>query len=258
MRSTVAKLWQRRHLLWVLTTANLKRQNKNTVLGYLWWLLDPIMMTGVYYLLVAVVFDRGGDNQPFLLFLLCGLLAWKAFSGSVSQSIGILTSQAGIIRAIGFPKAVLPLSLVLSNTVFFAFGLLVAAVVALAYAPEHGTWPGWSYLLLPLVIGLQLLFTAGMALVMAVFGVLFRDTGNIMRHVLRMWYFMSPGLYSLDRVPERLQPLFRLNPFAELMTAYRDIIMHGRVPAAYDLLYAGAVGLVMLLVGYWTDRKSVV
>lgn len=252
MRSTAAKLWQRRHLLWVLTTANLKRQNKNTVLGYLWWLLDPIMMTGVYYLLVAVVFERGGDNQPYLLFLLCGLLAWKAFAGSINQSITILTSQASIIRSIGFPKAVLPLSLVLSNSVFFAFGLLVATVVALVYAPEYGTWPGWSYLLLPLVIGLQLMFTAGLALVMAVLGVLFRDTGNIMRHLLRMWYFMSPGLYSLDRVPERLQPLFRLNPFAELMTAYRDIIMHGRVPAAYDLVYAGAVGLAMLLVGYWT------
>jgi ABC-type polysaccharide/polyol phosphate export permease len=255
MLSTAGNLWNRRHLLWVLTSSNLKRQNKNSTLGYLWWLLDPIMMTGVYYLLVAVLFRRGGSNQPYILFVLCGLLAWKAFSGSVSQSIQSIVSQAGIIRAVGFPKAVLPLSLVLSNTVFFLFGLVVAVGIGLLYGPEHGTWPNVYYLMLPVVIFLQILFTLGIALVMSAVGVLFRDSANIAGHILRMWYFLSPGLYSLDRIPERMQFYFRLNPFCELMTAYRDILMHGRMPATYDLVYPFIVGVVTLLLGYWLFRR---
>jgi ABC-type polysaccharide/polyol phosphate export permease len=256
MQSSVVNLWHRRHLLWVLTSSNLKRQNKNSALGYLWWLLDPIMMTGVYFILVVVLFERGGDNQPFILFILCGLLPWKAFSTSVSQSINSIAGQASIIRSIGFPKIVLPTSLVLSNTVFLAIGLTVVALTGLYFGSEYGTWPNVYYLMLPVVIGLQLLFTLGVALVMSAVGVLFKDTGNIMRHILRMWYFLSPGLYSLERIPGHLLPIFRLNPFAELMTAYRDIIMHGRMPALFDLAYPLVIGVVSLLAGFWIVRPA--
>ncbi len=255
MHSTLGNIWNRRHLLWVLTTSNIKRQNKNTVLGYLWWLLDPILMTAVYYILVTVLFRRGGSNQPYILFVLCGLLAWKAFAGSVSQSIRIISGQAGIVRAISFPKVVLPLSLVFSNTIFFLFALLVAVAVACWYGPEYGTWPNIYYLMLPVVICLQVMFTAGVAMLMSAMGVLFKDTGNIMSHLLRMWYFLSPGLYSLDRIPEDMQPFFRINPFCELMTSYRDIIMRGRMPSWFDLGYAFGVGLVSCLVGYLLFRK---
>ena len=255
MRSTAGNIWLRRHLLWVLVSSNIKRQGKNTVLGYFWWLLDPVLMTAVYYILVSIIFNRGGDNQPFILFVMCGLLAWKAFSDSVSQSIRILSAQAGIIRAISFPKAVLPLSLVLSNAVFFGFGLLVAVGLACFYGSEYGSWPSLYYLMIPVIIAIQCLFTAGVALVMSVAGVLFKDTGNIMSHVLRMWYFLSPGLYSLDRLPDKLQTVFQLNPFAGLMTAFRDVLMYGRMPAIFDLAYPFGIGLVSLALGFILFRR---
>ena len=167
MRSTAGNLWARRHLLRTLVVSNLKRQNRNSALGYLWWLLDPVLMTAVYYVVVAVLFDRGGHNQPYILFLVCGLLPWKAFSDSCSQSIGSVKGASGIIRAISFPKAVLPLSLVLSGAVYFGFALLVVVGLALFYGPSHGTWPNPYYLLLPVVIGVQLLFTVGMSLLLS-------------------------------------------------------------------------------------------
>ena len=100
MRSTVANLWRRRHLLGVLVASNLKRQNKNSVLGYLWWLLDPILLTCVFYIVVAVLFKRHGSNQPYILFLIIGLLSWKAFSDSVSQAVNSIRGQASIIKSI--------------------------------------------------------------------------------------------------------------------------------------------------------------
>jgi len=255
MRSTIGNLWQRRHLLRVLTSTNIKRQNKNTVLGYLWWLLDPILMTAVYYVLVAVLFRRGDPNAPYLLFLLVGLLSWKAFAGAMSQSVLILRTQGPIIKSISFPKAVLPLSMVLANAFYFIVALLVAVALACWYGPEWGSWPNLYYLMLPVLIAIQVLFTSGLALVVATLGVFFADTANILGHILKMWFFMSPGLYALERVPERLQPIFRLNPFCELMTGYRDIIIFGRMPAAADMGYALLIALVTCLFGYWIFKR---
>jgi ABC-type polysaccharide/polyol phosphate export permease len=251
----MASLLERRHLLWVLVSSNLKRQTKNSVLGYLWWFLDPLLMTAVYYLVVVVLFRHGGKNQPFVLFLLCGLLPWKAFSDSVGQSIGSLRGSSGIIKAISFPKAILPLSLVLSNTVYLFFAFIVAVGMGLYYGSEYGTWPNVYYLMLPVVVLLQVLFTAGLCMFLAVLGVYFVDIGNIMGHILRMWYFLSPGLYSMYQVPESLRPIFRLNPFCELMTSYRDILIRGQMPSAFDLGYAFLIGAVFCLAGYFLFKR---
>ena len=255
MRSTVSNLWQRRHLLRVLIGSNLKRQNKNSVLGYLWWLLDPILLTCVFYILVAVLFRRGGGNQPYILFLIIGLLSWKAFSDSVGQAVASIRAQASILKSISFPKAVLPLSLVFSNTVHFLFALVVIVALSLWYGNEYGTWPNVYYLMLPVVIALQVLFTVGMAFLVSTLGLFFEDTGNIVQHLLRMWYFLSPGLYSIDLVPERYQAVYRLNPLCELMTSYRDILMLGRMPDWFDLCYAFGIGVFTCLIGYFIFRR---
>ncbi len=251
MRSSPANLWRRRHLVRVLVTSNLKRQSRHSALGYLWWLIDPLLMTGVYYVVVSILFRRGGHDQPYILFLMCGLLPWKAFSDSVGQSVGAIKGSAGIIKAIPFPKAVLPISFVLSNLVFFAFGLVVLLLLSLAYGPQYGTWPGAAYLWLPLVLLVQLLFTCGVAFFVSTMGVLFSDTANITGHILRMWYFLSPGLYSLDQIPAGLRSWFRLNPFCGLMESYRAIVMNDSAPPMFELCIAAAISVVALVAGHW-------
>jgi ABC-type polysaccharide/polyol phosphate export permease len=255
MHSTPSALWNRRHLLHVLVTSNIKRQNKNSSLGYLWWLLDPLMMTGVYFVLVALIFDRGGTNQPFILFLVCGLLPWKAFAESLGQSTNALRGATGIIKAISFPKAVLPLAQVSANTFYLLVALIVPIGLALLHAPTHGTWPTAWYLLLPVVIFIQALLSLGLCMFLSIAGLFFADLQNIIRHLTRMWYFLSPGLYSIELVPEQWQTLYRLNPMVGVFTSYRDIIMHGRMPALIDLAYPLAVALIVLALGYTTLRK---
>lgn len=249
MRSTLSNTWTRRHLLLVLLISNLKRQNKNTALGYLWWLLDPILMTGVYYLVVGVIFHRGSNHEPFILFLVCGLIPWKAFSDSLSQSVSIIRNQASIIRAVSFPQIVLPLSIVLSNAVYFLIALLVPIALALYYYAEHSTLPTLAYLMLPAVVAIQLLFTTGVCLLTATIGVFFLDTANIVGHILRIWYFLSPGLYDLTAVPERFRLVFQLNPFSGLMTSYRSILIKGEFPGLPELGLPLAGGIVFFVLG---------
>jgi lipopolysaccharide transport system permease protein/teichoic acid transport system permease protein len=253
--SSPANLWRRRHLIRVLVTSNIKRQSRHSSLGYLWWLIDPLLMTAVYYVVVSILFQRGGHNQPYILFLMCGLLPWKAFSDSVSQSVGAIKASAGIIKAISFPRAVLPLSFVLSNLIFFGFALMVLVGLALAYGPQYGTWPGAAYLWLPGVALVQLVFTAGVALIVSTLGVIFSDTSNIIGHILRMAYFLSPGLYSVEQIPTKFRIWFGLNPFSGIMESYRAIVMRNQAPPLLELGQAAAIAAATLLAGYWLFRS---
>ncbi len=252
MLSTHRNIFERRHLLWTLVASNLKRQNKNSNLGYLWWFLDPLLTAGVYYLLFAVMFAGTHEREePFVLFIISGMMCWKAFGDAVGQSVGSVFGASGLIKSINFPKAVLPISLVLSNTVYFMFSLVVVFALALAY----GISPSWAYLALPLVILLQLIFTMGLSFLVSILGVFFMDTGNIVGHIMQLWYFLSPGLYGVQRVPESLLPWYRLNPFCGLMTAYRSIFMHQRFPAWIDLAYPLVIGLLTWVIGYSLFRR---
>jgi len=254
MPSTLSELWSRRHLLWVLTTSNIKRTNKHSTLGWLWWLLDPILLGTVYYVLASMLFERRA-NQPFALYLIIGLVSFKAFNEAVTQSAAVIRGRTAIVRAVSFPKMVLPLSLVLSSTFFFLFSLVVVALLASWYGPRYGTWPSLYYALLPAVIACQVLFSVGIALMAATAGVYFEDARNIVGHLMRVWYYLSPGLYSLDQIPERYHTWLRLNPFTRLMTMYRAIMMEGRPPDPSDYAMALAMGVGACAVGYWVFRR---
>lgn len=255
MRSSFSSLWQRRHLLWVLVASNLKHTNRSSTLGFLWWFLDPMLMAAVYYIVVAVLLKRGGSNQPYLLFLVCGLFPWKSFSDSAALSVGVLKSQHAIIKSVSFPLAVLPLAQTVAHLVYFGFGIVVIAAIGIFYGTQYGTWPTASYLALPVVVVIQLVLTAGVTLTMSTIGLMFTDLQSIIRHVLRVAYYLSPSLYSIDMVPEQYRTLYMLNPFAGLMSAYREILMHGRLPSWELLVGPMIVSSVVFLVGYRLFRS---
>jgi ABC-type polysaccharide/polyol phosphate export permease len=166
----------------------------------------------------------------------------------------MLHNQAPLIRSIGFPKAVLPISLVLSNAFYFLVALAVPFLLSLYYAPRWGCWPRWTWALVPAALMLQIIFVAGLALVVSILGVYFQDTANITGHVLHMWMFFSPVLYTMDQVPEHLRHYFQLNPMAFLLPIYRDLIILGRLPDwglvlgfALTALAAGFIGYIIFL-----------
>ncbi|RME21773.1 MAG: ABC transporter permease [Deltaproteobacteria bacterium] len=255
MDSSLENLWRRRHLLWILVVSNIKRQNKNNFLGYLWWWLDPLLMTGVYFFMVYVLFRARSKEYPYLLYLVSGILPWKALADSLGQSVGILRSHASIIRAIGFPKAVLPLSMTISNIIYFFFSVVVLLVLGLVYDEQWNTWPGWQLLWLPVVSALQVAFTAGLALLVSAAGVFFLDLSNILGHLLRMWMYLSPVIYPVSLIPEQLFGLYRLNPMYAYLGAYRDIFVFAQSPSVWSLGYGTLASVVMLSFGMLVFRR---
>lgn len=242
----------RRRLVRYLVQAEIKRRGANTFLGNLWWVLDPLLLMAVYVVLVAIIARRPIDDYP--LFIFAAILPWKWFTSAVTDATSSIVSQHRLIKQIAFPKVVLPVAAVTAGVVGFAFGMVPLAGIMLLYLDRLSP----LILLVPLIAVVQYVFTIGVALLVAAGNVFVRDLGNVMRHVLRLWFYLSPGLYSLSMLDE--VPLFRdnpllvtlasVNPFAVLFEAYRSVI-YGTLeggPAMPDWLALGV--LLAVSVGF--------
>jgi len=239
----VREIWSRRRLTRYLVQADLHRHGADTVLGNIWWVLDPLLQMVVYVILVSVIFNRGGPDYP--LFIFSAILPWKWFSASVNDSITSVTSRDRIIKQVNFPKIVLPVAATSSGIVSFAFGLIPLLGLMLLFYPDRIT----AYLLLiPVVAVVQLVFTLAIAVLVSAVNVFFRDVGNVARHILRIWFYLSPSLYGLDALTGNptLQNLMRLNPWATLFESYRDLIYNGTAPLWGQLVILLAVSIVGL------------
>ncbi|MFI5225145.1 MAG: ABC transporter permease [Candidatus Limnocylindrales bacterium] len=256
----------RRRLTRYVVGANLKRTHADTLFGQLWWILDPLLQMAVYIVFVTIIFARKTPDFP--LFVFAAILPWKWFTTGLADATTSVTTRQQLIRQIQFPKIILPTSAIVAETVSFAFGLIALGIVYLFYRDRITAW----LVLLPLVAAVQFLFTMGLALMLAAANAFFRDIQNIERHVLRLWFYLSPGLYSLASIAsdhKLIQDILRLNPFAILFQAYQALIWGSEVnvngtivdypPGPPDfgaLLGLSIVSIGLILVGVLIFKKA--
>lgn len=233
-----------RHLLRYLTTSSLRTENANTVLGFVWWVLDPLLLMSVYVVLVGVLLGRGGPNFP--IFILTAIIAWELFTKGAMNMVNATVRKERSMRQIAFPKAVLPISELIAAALHFAFAFLVLLVMAILF----GIYPSAFALLALPIVAVQLILTLGVGFFLSAFNIFFRDTNKLMRYVFRIGFYLSPTLYPVSRVPERFRDIYELNPFATLIPAYRDVVMEHTVPdlGALGIVFGGS--LIVLALGY--------
>ncbi|MEX2184049.1 MAG: hypothetical protein WEC14_06345 [Chloroflexota bacterium] len=227
IREAIADIRSRRRLVRYLVIADMRKRGADTVLGNFWWVLDPLLQMLVYVVLVTLV-ARGHGIEDYPLFIFAAILPWKWFTASIVDATAAVASQDRLIKQIQFPKIVLPVAAVSAGVVGFVFGLVPLFGIML-FSVERIT-P--FLLLIPVIAAVQFVFTLALALLVSAGNVFFRDLGNVARHVLRLWFYLSPGLYSLQ-VLDRVNlldeyPVLRValesNPFAILFEAYRTVI----------------------------------
>jgi lipopolysaccharide transport system permease protein/teichoic acid transport system permease protein len=252
IRSGIADLTSRRRLIRFLVGADLKRTHADTAFGQLWWMLDPLLQMVVYFVFVTIIFERKTPDYP--LFLFAAILPWKWFSTTINDTATSVTVRQSLIRQVQFPKIVLPTSAVVAGTVSFALGLSALAVIYLFYLHRLSAW----VLLIPLVAAVQFLFTLALGVLVAAVNAFFRDVQNVIRHVIRLWFYLSPALYTLDDldVPQPLATLLRLNPFAVLLESYRDITWGTTAPNFLGLGVLTLVSLGFLMVSIYVFKRA--
>jgi lipopolysaccharide transport system permease protein/teichoic acid transport system permease protein len=232
-----------------MVVSDLKARAKDMMLGYLWWVLDPILLMLIFWILIGKIFQRGEPDFP--LFVLCGLFPHRAFTVSFSQSVTSVASAFGVISQINFPRVYLALTTVISNHFKLLFGLLVLILVSIIYEKPLGL----HLFLLLIPYSIQVVFVSGVAMIMSVLGVYFRDLLNLSQFISRILLYVSPILYSPERIPEHLRDIYMLNPLASLYVTYRSIVMQTPINLQY-IGIAAAEALTIFLMGYLIFSKT--
>ena len=193
IREGIDEILSRRRLVRYLVQADLRKKGADTLLGNLWWVLDPLLQMVVYVVFVAIILQASTPDYP--LFILSAILPWKWFTASINDATTSVVSQERLIKQIQFPKIVLPVAATTAGVVGFGFGLIALGVIMLFFLHRISI----NLLFIPVIAAVQYVFTLGMALAVASVNVFFRDLGNVLRHLLRLWFYLSPALYSLSR-----------------------------------------------------------
>jgi ABC-type polysaccharide/polyol phosphate export permease len=249
-----------RSLLFTLTGRELKARYRGSVLGYLWSLVNPILLLLVYTFVFGTIFrPRDPNVSPYAFFLACGVFPWLWLSASWVEGTAALAANAGLIRKAAFPAHILPLVSVLTNLVHFAFAMPVIAGAILYFRSQGAMVGGWSGLLAPLVVLLELPLVAGLALAFAALNVHFKDTKDILSNLLTLLFFMTPILYSLNSLKDfaAVHWLVARNPLTPFITAYQETLFYGRLPPLGAWLEMTVISLVVFWCGAWIfDRLA--
>jgi len=233
-----------RHSLWLLTQRDLRVRYSTSALGYVWSILDPLIMAGIYWFVFTQVFERTVGEKPYIVFLLSALLPWMWFNGTVSDSTRAFLREAKLIRSTRIPRTIWVNRLVLSKGIEFLASLPVLALFAILFsAPVNG-----NVVFFPLAIVIQAVLTAGVGLIVAPLVVFFRDLERAVKLVLRFLFYASPVIYSTTDLPRSLHVLAAFNPLSGIFGLYRSAFF----PRELDWFTVGIgvlVSLAILVVG---------
>ncbi len=257
MKSYLKEMLKRKDLLYYLVKSGLKAEHRNSYLGYFWWLLDPLLNVLVYYFLVVIVLERGGENYP--LFLVIGLVAWRWISTTINASSRSILRYSSIVNQVALPKAIFPLSFTLTQLFNFMFGLIVIAIFLIIY----GVIPTVHVFYLPLIIVIQLTAHIALGLVLGYITIFVRDIENLMTYITRIFFYASPIIWEGGRllrsgkVPDWLVPFIEYNPVAILVESYRDILMHHQAPdlVALGVLFVISIVVIIYMLNYYSKNE---
>lgn len=236
------RVFEYRRIHELLVRRDLKVRYAGSALGYLWTVLDPLLMSLVYWFVLVKIFDRdaGPENEPYMLFLITGQLVWSWFSGGITSASKALRSEGQMVRSSNVPRELWVIRVAASRGIEYVLGLPVIAIYALAYMKA----PTIGILLLPLGMFMCFMLVLGFGLILAPLCVLVRDVNRLIPIVMRVFFYASPVLYSTARLKGPLHDVYYFNPFVGVLALIRATFF----PADLDWSFVGcsAIGTVVI------------
>ena len=230
---TVKELYAYRQMIFSLVKKDLRGRYKGSVLGFLWTFINPLFQLIVYTVVFSFILKT--NIERYYLYLFVGLIPWIFFSSSITVGAASVVAQKDLIKKIYFPRMVIPISYVTSCFV----NMLLCFIVIFAVIIFSGVGVNFLALLtLPVIMAVEYLLALGMALLASAVTVYFRDLEHILGIISMAWMYMTPIMYDKAIVPERLLPVFNLNPMTHVIECYRDVLYHKQIPDLTSLLSA--------------------
>jgi len=246
---TKSEFWQKKHLIWDFAVADLKLRYRNSILGFFWTLLEPLLILSVLYIVFTNVFES--EIEYFPLYLLLGLIMWNMVVRGTLMAQSSLITRAGIFTSIKIPVSFPPLGSSITSLIMFCFELVVLGMFFIWF----NFIPPLTILLLPLILGLEFVLILGLSLPLSVLNVKIKDTQFVWTIILTAGFFLSPIFYKIEILPDKIQSLIKLNPMVGILNAARDVSLYGNLPAMEDLLFSILITAIIFVIGYMIFRK---
>jgi lipopolysaccharide transport system permease protein len=253
----LALIWRQRTLLRRMTWREISSRYRESVLGTIWAIVNPLLMLSIYtfvfgYMLKSRWPGQGDNKLLFAVTLFAGLIVNSMFAETVNSSTKVIAENANYVKKVVFPLEMLPLVL-LGNALFHAavsFGILIVANALV------GTGLHWTILLLPAVVIPIVLATAGIAWVLASLGVFLRDASQIVGFVTAFMMFLSPIFYPLKSFPVPMRKWLFVNPLTMPVVQVRQVVIDGALPAWRELAVSYVIGLAVAAIGLWVFERT--
>lgn len=241
------ELWEYRGLFFFLVRRDIKLRFQQTVIGFLWVVLQPLIQMLIFYIILGVLVKVPTGSIPYHIFFLSAFVVWQFFTQVVSNSAFSLVSNISVIVKSYFPRLALPLATVVNALIDFAVSFLVLLVFLLI----DGNYPiTVRYFLLPLLLIITIFFSSGVGLLFGALMVVFRDTKNFLSFILMIWMYVTPIMFPITLAPEKYRILFYINPLTSLVETYRWVFLgQGDLPKVGYLLISFIVAIFIWFCG---------
>ncbi|HXG36744.1 MAG TPA: ABC transporter permease [Dehalococcoidia bacterium] len=238
-------------MLWHMTVRHLRGQYKQSILGYAWAFLNPLtlLLTLSFVFSVLLRFDSG--DIPYPLFVMTALLPWLFFANALTSATESVVGAMSLVTKVRFPREILPIAAILTKVVDLGFGLLILLGLMVYY----GHVPTWTALWVPVLFFIHFTFIMGLSFPLAALNLFFHDVRYLVGVALTLWFYITPVIYPVDRIPSKYQIIFDINPNALLITAYRRVLLQDIGPGVDRLLIGLIVAVTTFFVGYYLFKK---
>lgn len=244
----LAEIWRYRDLLMLLVMRDYKASFKQTILGPIWFFIQPLLTSSVYAVIFGMVAKLGTDGNPRMLFYMSGVIMWNYFSTCLNSTSNTFVTNANIFGKVYFPRLIMPMSVVISNLLRFSVQYLffVGLLVYYMLKPDASVHVTWAVALTPVFLLIMALLGLSMGLIVSSLTTKYRDLTHLVSFGVQLMMYATPVVYPASELPEKWQKILQLNPMTAVIEGFRYAYLGSGSFAATSLFYSAGVTLVLL------------
>lgn len=243
------ELYQYRELLKTNVKKEIRGKYKGSWLGVLWTFLNPLLQLLVYSFVFPYILRVNVEH--YTIFMMVALVPWTYFTTAIQNGAYGVVNESGIIKKVYFPREIIPISIVISSLVNF----LITCIIVFLFILISGVGFTPYVLLFPLIVLIQTIFTLGFTFILSAITVYVQDIGHFVSIVLMLAFYATPIVYNGELLPAKFQWIIKLNPMAQVINAYRDVLFYHKSPNYMDLSILFGVSMLILIGGYFIFKK---
>ena len=242
-------LYNYRELLKTSVKKDIGGKYKHSFLGVLWSFINPLLQIAVYAIIFPLIMKNNIEN--YTVFMVCGLIPWFFFTNVINRSTWSIVQNDNIVKKVYFPRAILPFSLVISETINF----LISSVIIFIFTIAYGMGITKFVLLYPVIILVQDILMVGMTFILSAITVYMRDIQHFIGVLLQLLMYATPVVYSIETIPENYRFILKFNPMTYIIEGYRDILYYQKLPDLKMLGILFLIGIALSILGYFIFMK---